>query len=103
MTERKPRAKKVKKVTAKDIETPDPLEKVVAKYMSIEDTVRQYAEGAKQDKRNQYKFGCLGVMAAMQGIKPTDKILVGTLEQEIKSLTEEDLDKRLGQLESETA
>lgn len=61
------------KVTAADIEGPDRLEEIVARKMTLEDTVQEIVTGAKQKKRDNYKRFCLETIMGMQRVMPSQK------------------------------
>jgi len=57
------------------IQRPDPadLESILAGLMTMEDAIKEVAVGAKQSKRDTYKWNALQTVLAWQGIKPADK------------------------------
>lgn len=90
-------------VIPKDIQHtgPDRLEEILRGYMTLEDTVKEVVTGAKQKKRDTYKWNTLQLVVNWHGLKPADRVMVGTIEEELKNMTEEQLEQRLEQLRSE--
>jgi hypothetical protein len=82
---------------------PDTLDVMLHRFMPKALTIKELAAGAKQKRRDNYKWNCLSTMINLHGMRPPDKVMVGSLDKELATLTDEEIDKRLRLLEADRA